>query len=46
MARQSPHSVQHGRDDSYLRMVRAFPLRPIRSESELGLEWITPRIPR
>jgi len=35
MARRSPHSVQHGREDSYLRMVRAFPLRPIRSESEL-----------
>src|SRR5208282_1584675 len=35
MARRSPHSVQYGRDDNYLRMVRAFPLRPIRSESEL-----------
>ncbi len=35
MARRSPHSGKHGRDDNYLRMVRAFPLRPIRSESEL-----------
>jgi HTH-type transcriptional regulator/antitoxin HigA len=35
MAKQPPRAVQQGKDDSYLRLVRAFPLRPIRSESEL-----------
>jgi HTH-type transcriptional regulator/antitoxin HigA len=35
MARRSAHALQHGRDDNYLGLVRAFPLRPIRSESEL-----------
>jgi HTH-type transcriptional regulator / antitoxin HigA len=35
MAKRSPQSVKRGSYDNYLRMVRAFPLRPIRSESEL-----------
>jgi HTH-type transcriptional regulator / antitoxin HigA len=35
MAKRSARAVQHGSDDSYLRLVRAFPLRPIRSDSGL-----------
>jgi HTH-type transcriptional regulator/antitoxin HigA len=35
MAKRSAQAVQHGPDDSYLGLVRAFPLRPIRSDSEL-----------
>ncbi len=35
MARRAPHPVKRVKDENYLRLVRAFPLRPIRSESEL-----------
>jgi len=35
MARRSKQVVQHGTDDNYLGLVRAFPLRPIRSDAEL-----------
>ena len=30
-------ALRHSGDDNYLALVRAFPLRPIRSESELNL---------
>jgi HTH-type transcriptional regulator/antitoxin HigA len=35
MARGPSRVVQHDPDDNYLELVRAFPLRPIRCESEL-----------
>jgi HTH-type transcriptional regulator/antitoxin HigA len=35
MARRSKQVVQRGADDTYLGLVRALPLRPIRSEAEL-----------
>jgi len=35
MARRSAQVAHHGTDDKYLGLVRAFPLRPIRSDSEL-----------
>jgi HTH-type transcriptional regulator/antitoxin HigA len=35
MARQSKQVVHHGADDKYLKLVRAFPLRPLRSDAEL-----------
>jgi HTH-type transcriptional regulator / antitoxin HigA len=35
MARRLKKVVQRGTDDKYLELVRAFPLRPIRSEAEL-----------
>ena len=35
MAKRSPCALRHSGDDNYLGPVRAFPLRPIRSESEL-----------
>ncbi len=35
MASRSRHIVQAAVDDKYLRLVRAFPLRPIRSDDEL-----------
>ena len=35
MARGPSRVVQHEADDNYLELVRAFPLRPIRSEAEL-----------
>ena len=35
MARQSKQVVQRVADDTYLGLVRALPLRPIRSEAEL-----------
>ncbi len=35
MAGRSPRAVRRGENDGYLKLVKAFPLRPIRSESEL-----------
>jgi HTH-type transcriptional regulator/antitoxin HigA len=35
MARRSKQVVQYDTDDNYLGLVRAFPLRPIRSDAEL-----------
>jgi HTH-type transcriptional regulator/antitoxin HigA len=35
MARRSPQKVQRSKDDRYLKLVRAFPLRPIRTDTEL-----------
>lgn len=35
MARRSKHVLSHGTTDKYLKLVRAFPLRPIRSDVEL-----------
>ena len=35
MPRRSTKSVQRGKDDGYFKLVRVFPLRPLRSESDL-----------
>ena len=35
MAKRSPRALRQSGDDNYLALVRAFPLRPIRSEAEL-----------
>src|SRR5271156_3353809 len=35
MARLSAHATPHGKADKYLGLVRTFPLRPIRSDSDL-----------
>jgi HTH-type transcriptional regulator / antitoxin HigA len=35
MARRSPQKVQQGKEENYLKFVRVFRLRPVRSESEL-----------
>ena len=35
MAKRSKQAVGHGTNGSYLRLVRAFALRPIRSDVEL-----------
>jgi HTH-type transcriptional regulator/antitoxin HigA len=35
MARRSKPAARHGTDDTYLQLVRAFPLRPIRSDTDL-----------
>ncbi len=35
MTKRSKSVIERGRDDNYLKLVRAFPLRPIRSDAEL-----------
>ena len=35
MARRSAQAALHGKPDKYLELVKAFPLRPIRSDTEL-----------